>query len=52
MLIEGACAWRGSANFTGYYPNATWKSGAATRERYDGIDFLVFRNVMGFYRSV
>lgn len=51
LQIEGAIGWRGGQNFQGSSPNASWVSGTCARERYDPVDFLVFRNIMSFYRS-
>lgn len=50
--IEHAVGLRGYANFAGAYPNASWTDGSVSREVGDGVDFLVIRQTMRFYRSV
>jgi hypothetical protein len=51
-LIEDAIGLRGYGNFAGAYPNASWVSGSSSREVRDGVDLLVIRQAMRYYRAV
>lgn len=50
--IENAVGMRGRANFIAPNPIASWVEGSTEREVGDGVDFLVIRQRMIFYRDM